>query len=517
MITSADRSDWRAWCNRADVAARLGRWDDAAVALEQAAALNPGEAAIHRNLGAVLTSIGRFEEGLAQFKKATELDPGNVQGRLDYAGFLIDAGRKKEAATEIQEASRVALKLVLPSSKQSTSDKISDISADRIADVRKLGRLLDRLNQVDDLRELVSAAKKAGIGLGALGSLWASLAFREGRVEQAKHLLLQDGRLFGDAHWHRLMTKVADALGDADAAFTAAGEMNYAVPDHKGWRRRAEAYRANIRLTAAVVTPYWASRIHKLASDGPAPDLAFVVGFPRSGTTLLDTFLMGHPQMHVIDEGKMLERATGVISQAPGVDWPVELVMRAREAYLETLSLNLPTGFKGLVIDKHPMNMLRLPVLHALFPKAKVIFVQRHPCDVVLSGYMQNFELNHAMASFLDLADAADFYDASMTMWTRSRDAFPQEIHSVVYERLTADPAGELRPALEFLGLDWRDELLDHQTTAKSKGTIFTASYDQVVQPLSRAPSGRWRRYRKQLEPVLPILLPWAERLGYED
>jgi len=177
----------------------------------------------------------------------------------------------------------------------------------------------------------------------------------------------------------------------------------------------------------------------------------------------------------------------------------------------------VPPNFTGLVVDKHPMNMLRLAVLHALFPNAKVIFAQRHPCDVVLSGYMQSFRLNHAMASFLDLGDAADLYDASMTMWTRSRNAVPQAIHTVVYERLIADPAAELRPAVEFLGLDWSDELLDHQTTAKNRGLITTASFDQVVQPLNSAPSGRWRRYRKQLEPVLSVLLPWAERLGYQD
>lgn len=213
----------------------------------------------------------------------------------------------------------------------------------------------------------------------------------------------------------------------------------------------------------------------------------------------------------------MLELATGIISEAPGVDWPPELVMRARKVYVDELSRHVPPDFTGLVVDKHPMNMLRLAVLHALFPNAKVLFAQRHPCDVVLSGYMQSFRLNHAMASFLDLGDSADLYDASMTMWTRSRDAVPQPIHTVVYERLIADPGAELRPAVEFVGLDWSDELLDHEATARSRGLITTASFDQVVQPLNSAPSGRWRRYRKHLEPVLSVLLPWAERLGYED
>ena len=311
------------------------------------------------------------------------------------------------------------------------------------------------------------------------------------------------------------MIRIADALGNADEAFAAAADMNRAVRGYDEWRRRGAAYREHIRMTARIVTPEWGSRIHCLAPDEKVLAPAFLVGFPRSGTTLLDTFLMGHPRACVIEEGSMLEKATGVISDTPQLDWPPEAVARARKTYLDELSRHVDPNFAGLVVDKHPLNMLRLAVIYALFPDAKVIFAQRHPCDVVLSGFMQNFQLNHAMASFLELTDAADFYDAVMTIWELSRNAVPLAIHTVTYECLTADPSRELRPALEFLGLDWSDELLDHQATARNRGSIMTASYDQVVQPLSRAPSGRWRRYREQLEPVLPILLPWAQKLGY--
>ena len=524
IIASAHRSDWRAWCNVADAAARLERWTDAAAALERAAALNPIDAAIARNLGAALSNIGRFEEALEVFKNGVALEPGNLQGRLAYARLLIDMGQDRDAMVEIEEGSRLALMQALPNDDEDATGEVGGSESligipphHHVAAVRELGLLLDRLNQVDGLRRLLAAAEKAGIARETLGSLWASAALREGRPDEAKRLLLQESAYFDDAHWDRLMTRAADALGDVDEAFDAAGAMNRAVPGYDEWRRRAAHYRSQIRAAAEVVTPEWASRIQPAKSDAGRPTPAFLVGFPRSGTTLLDTFLMGHPQTRVIEEGRMLELATGVISEAPDGDWPADLVKRARKAYDDELSRHVPPDFNGLVVDKHPLNMLRLAVLHALFPEAKVIFAQRHPCDVVLSGYMQSFKLNHAMANFLDLSDAADLYDAAMTMWTRSRDAVPQAIHPVVYERLTADPGAELRPALQFLGLDWRDELLDHETTAKSRGLITTASYDQVVQPLSRAPSGRWRRYEKRLGPVLPVLLPWAERLGYVD
>ena len=130
---------------------------------------------------------------------------------------------------------------------------------------------------------------------------------------------------------------------------------------------------------------------------------------------------------------------------------------------------------------------------------------------------MQAFALNDSMASFLDIEDAADFYDAAMTLWSRSCEALPLKIHKVVYEELITDPEATLRPTVEFLGLDWRPELLNHRATAKARGRINTPSYSHVIQPLNRAASGRWRRYEKQLEPVLPMLLTWAERLGYVD
>jgi len=518
IIASAHRSDWRAWCNVAEAAARLERWTDAATALERAAALKPTDAAIGRALGTALANLGRLREALATLKKAATLDPGNLQGRVAYARLLRDTGQYREAMVEIEEGSRLALERALQGARAEVGGGQAaaiSISPDQLASVRELGLLLDRSNQVEGLRRLLAAAGKAGIAPEALGYLEASMALREGRPEEAKRLLLHDRQNIDDAQWYRMKTRIADALDDPDEAFAAAEEMNRVVPGYDEWRRRAANYREQIRAIAEGMTPQWASRIQPIKSDDDVRAPAFLVGFPRSGTTLLDTFLMGHPQTCVVEEGKMLERAAKVVSDSPHDDWPRDVLMAARKAYIDDLSDHVPPDFNGLVVDKHPLNMLRLAIIHALFPGAKVIFAQRHPCDVVLSGFLQSFQLNHAMACFLDLADAADFYDATMTLWTRAHDAVPQAIHSVVYERLIADPAAELRPVVEFLGLDWSDQMLDHQATAKSRGSVITPSYDQIVQPLSAAPSGRWRRYEKQLEPVLPVLLPWAERLGY--
>jgi hypothetical protein len=90
-------------------------------------------------------------------------------------------------------------------------------------------------------------------------------------------------------------------------------------------------------------------------------------------------------------------------------------------------------------------------------------------------------------------------------------------VHTVVYEELVRDPRAVLRPLLAFLGLDWHERILDHRRTAKDRGTIVTPTYDQVTEPLNTRASGRWKRYERQLEPILPVLLAWAKKLGYAD
>jgi len=246
--------------------------------------------------------------------------------------------------------------------------------------------------------------------------------------------------------------------------------------------------------------------------------IAFLVGFPRSGTTLADTFLMGHSDCLVLEELPLLNDAASSLGPMEGLpDVHCRLLEDARESYLEQVGQIVGERNAKVVIDKFPLNLLAAPIIHSLFPGAPVIFVQRHPCDAVLSGFMQSFEPNVGMASFLELEDAADFYDRVMRVWDASRRALDLNVHTIIYERLVADPAGTLRPIIDALGLEWDEGMLDHMSTAARRGALLNTSYNQVTEPLHRAASGRWRRYEKQLAPVLPVLLPWAERLGYAD
>ena len=405
------------------------------------------------------------------------------------------------------------IRIALPDRK----DPSSPPSTAEMQSLRELALLLERTNRMDALRVLLDDAEGLGIVRERLGYPAAAIALRDGDGTEARRLLELESSETDPVRWHRLMAKILDSLGETQGAFDAAVAMNRAVQDFDTWVRKGAEYRRRIRGLAETVTPKWAARLRPL-EPGPRSSPAFLVGFPRSGTTLLDTFLMGHPDTEVLEEFHMLGAAETILGNVAHLpDRSVDQLEQARRAYFAELDRHTSRDFSGLIVDKLPLNMLGLPVIFTLFPDARIIFAQRHPCDAVLSGFMQSFTLNDAMACFLTIEDSADLYDTAMSLFSASRDALPAAVHTLAYEELVADPEAALRPLIDFLGLDWRPELLDHRSTAKARGAIITPSYDQVVQPLSKAPSGRWRRYERQLEPVLPVLLPWAERLGYGD
>ena len=472
-VMAAAPQDWRAWGNLGNALARQQRLPEAADALAEAARLNPSEPAVRADAVAALAKAGaqhqtllRFDEAEAAFRRAYALDP-----------------------------------------------------TDRSI-VHQLGVALERTNRLEELAKLLDDASAAGIGKQELGYLWAILARREGKLEEARDLLAGADPAADPVAWNALRAKIADALGDSEQAFEAAAAMNQAAidrsvraEDRDEWSRRTSAYREEQRELAGTITPEWAAKVPLLA-EPPRQRVAFLLGFPRSGTTLLDTFMLGHPEIAVLEEQQLVGAAaqvTGPIEDLPTVS--KAKLKQARATYCDRLVEHVGAGFTGLAIDKFPLDMASAPLIQAMFPGAPILFMQRHPCDVVLSGFMQSFGL----VNFSEIADAAEYYDALMRIWTASRETMALNVHDVVYEELVGDPEAVLKPAIAFLGLEWDDRILDHQRTAKARGTIQTPSYDQVTEPVTARASGRWKRYAKQLEPVLPILLPWAERLGYRD
>ena len=133
----------------------------------------------------------------------------------------------------------------------------------------------------------------------------------------------------------------------------------------------------------------------------------------------------------------------------------------------------------------------------------------------MFSCYATNFKLNDGMSNFLGLDTAAELYDLSFSYFEKAQGLLGLPVHNVVYENVVGDRESELRSLLDFLGLEWSDDVLDHESTALSRGRIKTASYAQVAQPIYSQAAGRWTNFRKHLEPVLPVLEPWVAKFGY--
>lgn len=539
---------------RAVAAVNRGDFDEARKLAEQAVAAEDSAQWQHL-LGIVLCRTGDPAAGVPYLRAAVRLEPANIGFAVFLARALNDSKRPAEVLAMSKPSGRSPATLALwharAEAASATGDPIAAIEAwnniasatpadarswinlgrsllrsnefrqaqnayeralplsDDVEAFEELGLIYERTNQLDALGTLLEQAVERGIG-ERLTFLRSLHRYRQGQIGEARELLSQSSPARDPVRWHRLRANIADREGDAATAFAASVEVNRLTNDFEAWRDRARRFRSRLRDLAESIS---SGNIPKLAGIGSSGERvpAFIVGFPRSGTTLLDTFLMGHSSITVIEEKEILRQVTHGMGALPGA----AALERARSEYLRLLAKEAASGPSTCLIDKDPLNMLAPHLIAAMFPQSPIIFVQRHPCDAVLSCFMQSFMPNLGMANFLDLSDAADFYDAAMTLWTAANAKLPLNVHTVVYEHLVHHPEPNLRAAVKFLGLDWQDKLLDHRATAAARGAIMNTSYNQVTEKLNVAAIGRWRRYEAQLHEVLPTLLPWAKRLGY--
>jgi hypothetical protein len=245
----------------------------------------------------------------------------------------------------------------------------------------------------------------------------------------------------------------------------------------------------------------------------------FLIGFPRSGTTLIESALARHPDVVSLEERDTLEGAVRAFMDDPRDLSRLALatgreLQSARADYWARVRKFGAEPAGRIFIDKNPFNTLKLPVINRLFPEAKIIFSVRDPRDVVLSCFRRRFNVSPSTYEFLDLQRTASNYDGAMRLATVLRSKLKLNERLLVYERLVTDFESEARSVCEFIGADWRDDLIDFAGRAR-RGDVASASGAQIARGLYAGGAGQWRRYREQLSPVLPILAPWVEKWGY--
>lgn len=530
-VVATSPLDWESWNNLGNARRSLEDWEGALEALRRAVELNPLAAPSRFNHATLLLHLGRVEEAETTFRQMADDFPEDSKPLRELHLLFKVQRRDEEALEAVEEAVRREpqnIELLLGKASQlSQLHKMEAaetayrrvVELDPLNGTAHIGLALvyELSNRGDDLAALVSEAESRGVGESALLFM---RAYHYRRTKQFEKGLAELEKVPEDLEAPRrvhLLAQLLEGAGRYDEAFAAFSRMNEIFrEDLSNPEERGASYRNTVRKGREIVTEQWVGAWQPEATRDSRGAPVFLVGFPRSGTTLLDTILMGHPKIEVLEEEPPLRKAHQLIPDFEGLPTAKEDdIKAARDAYFECAASLTPLAPGNLLIDKNPLTMNLLPLVRRLFPEARIILALRHPCDVVLSCFMANFRLNDGMSNFLSLENAADLYDASFSYYEHVQQLMPFPTHVVMYEKLVADRETELRALFDFLGLDWHDAVLDHQETAKKRGRIKTASYAQVIEPIYTRSAGRWEKYRKYLEPVLPVLRPWIEKFGY--
>lgn len=445
--------------------------------------------------------LGHLDEGAAHYRSALALDPDNGQAWL-YLGTLLNEGKDSAGAGE---ALTHAVRL-LPQDAEAWA-------------------ALATWHEVENRLDAMAEALRRGLAVDphhpGLSIETARHERRRGQAEAAvarlRALPVQTmPRRQQQAYWFELGRNL-DRLDRVDEAWDAFSEANR-------WAKLGQALRpADAAMLPALLRDLagWQPRDASSWTADASVAPIFLLGFPRSGITLLNTMLGCHSDVATLEEKPTIEACVRALSERSG-GYPRSIdglaaadVDALRARYRQRVAGFLGDVSRPVLIDMFPLRTLYVAAVARLFPNAKVVFVQRHPADVVLSNFMQEYSSNAATAHFFDLTDAARLYADTMAYWQQARTSLPLDVHELRYEDLVAAPERVLRELLHALGLPWQDAVVSGHSQRAREVRSHTSSYHQIAEPLYDRSVDRWRRYQHRLQPVIGLLRPAAERFGY--
>jgi tetratricopeptide (TPR) repeat protein len=460
--------------------AKMERWPEAFPVLRETVSLAPDFAPGQYSLGWALERTGELDEARTCFERTIELDPNFVQPFVHLADF---AQRRSDWSAAKDYAHR-ALALVPNHYVALTIFAIVALAENDLASAEAL------------ITPLLGRQPPEPIDGSLVRRVLGDLRHAQGRYTQAFSAYTASNRAKYGIYAPRYETPGSTAA------------------DYVGW---LAAF-----FETANPAQWSAKRDLSIEQDDPrngATEHIFLVGFPRSGTTLLENVLASHPDVCTLEEKDTFGQLTHMfLVNDPGRDRlaalaPAEIAQH-RAAYWDRVA-GFGANVSGKVfVDKYPLSSIKLPMVAKLFPKAKVLFAVRDPRDVVLSCYRRNFAMNSSMFEFLMIDRAARFYGLVMNLCDIYRRQFGFEWREVRNEALVDDFEGEARAICDFMGLEWNAQMRDFAEHAKFR-TIRTPSSVQVVRGINREGVGQWRHYAKEMEPAMPFLTRWIEAFGY--
>ncbi len=487
-VLGADPSDARAWFLLGVIAADHDNPVKAAELFDRAADLAPGIARHHAHLARTMIALNRQPEALAAADRAVALAPGDAL-TLDTLGVVFTRAGQHDRAlpfferTVALDGANAGFLYNLAASRQFAGD----FAGAETAYARAL-----------DLDPTLHRAWSSRVQLARqtpdrnfAATLEAQFAQPSSDPDRALHL--------GHA-----LAKTYEDLGEPARA------LDWFLKA-KAAKRQAVAYSGDedaALFAAAAATVPAPLALAPAGSEEPI----FIVGLPRSGTTLIDRILSSHPQVASAGElsnfALLLKRATGTPSN---LVMDIETLRAAEQVDLAALgqayvdSTRPLTGATPRFIDKMPLNVIYAGLIHRALPNARIICLRRDPMDVCLSNFRQLFATGFSYYNYAyDLEDVARYYVGFDRLVAHWRTVLPAERFTEIgYEDMVADQEGETRRLLAFCGLDWDPRCLDFHENA---APVATASSVQVRQPLYSTSVGRWRRYGAGLAPMRDIL-----------
>lgn len=512
---------------KAALALRQERLGVAEQALRDRLKSQPTDVAAIRMLAEVAARLGRYEDAEALLARCLELSPSFHEARRAHAQVLLRHERPAEALVEAdrlmalaaQDPNHIMLKASILTRLGDQAGAIELYEGLLARQARQpmawmsYGHALKTIGRRDDG---VAAYRRALELAPHLGEVWWSLAnlktyrfsgpdLEAMRSQLGRADLREDDRL----HLEFALGKALEDQGDFPASFAAyqrgaairKAQLRYSIHDTKD----------QVRRSLALFTPeFFAARAGRGCQ---ASDPIFVVGLPRSGSTLVEQILASHSQV----EGTMelpdipalmrrLDRPTsrGEQGRYPEIlaELPDDQLRALGEEYLERTRVQRQTD-KPFFIDKLPNNWLHVGFIRLILPNAAIIDARRHPLGCCLSAFKQHFARGQAFT--YDLTDIGRYYRDYVELMAHYDAVLPGRVHRVVYERMVADTEGEIRRLLDHLGLPFEDACLRFWSNERA---IRTASSEQVRQPIFDDAVDHWRHFEPWLGPLRAALGP---------
>jgi len=389
--------------------------------------------------------------------------------------------------------------------------------------------LLERMGQLDRASGIVAKGLAAMPAHPDLKYLQGKLLLRQKKYAEAEELYREAIRSGPDPRaLHFIMgeyASVLDRLQRYDEAMDACKEAQRLAsqsPDvaNVDGNLSTDIIEKSRRWFVPNDTSSWSEGSFK---GRAAP--VFLVGFPRSGTTLMEEILLAHPDLTVTDEVQTLQAKLYFVSKILGreVNFPEGLgglsqdeIQTWRGEYFAGMERAMPgTDTRLRIVDKYPTTFYYLGIIKRFFPEAPIIMMVRDPRDACLSCFFQTFSPNPDTINFYSLKDTADYYVRTMSLYLQLRDTLELNILQVKYEELCADVETHARAIIRHIGEQWEDSVLRYREHS-SRDYIQTPSYAAIREPISEQAIGKWKCYETHLAPVLKKLQPFVDEFGYK-